>query len=144
MTTMIAEAPPTLFSDEDYTEAFTRGDCWRLALAMRDRYRLPVAFYIGYPGPEDPAYKCDSDTLWCHVFNVLPDGRFIDVTGIYSAEEMEAQWCAELAAPKTFTVKIARPTKAELDRLLYGIYSYYEDVDTDTVVNRLGVLMTQS
>lgn len=144
MTTMIAEAPATPLSDEDYTEAFTRGDCWRLALAMRERYALPVAFYIGYPGLEDPNYKCDGDTLWVHAFNALPDGRFIDVTGIYTADEIEAKWCAALAAPRTFTAKIARPSKAEINRLLFGIYSYYEDVDTETVVNRLGALMAQS
>jgi hypothetical protein len=64
-------------TDQDI-ENFTKGWCYLLAGVIEQDCGYPrVAFWDGFR----PAG---------HMFNILPDGRFIDITGIHTRAEMMA------------------------------------------------------
>lgn len=70
--------------DNVIVEAFTCADCWHLSQALHRR-GLPrviigaVGAFIEQPKHTDQAYRW----FGTHGLNLLPDGRFVDVTGIY-------------------------------------------------------------
>jgi hypothetical protein len=142
MTTMIAEAPSTFVIDEYVIEAFTCGDCWRLALAMRECHGLPIAFFAGVPILKGRPFAFDSKTMWCHVFNALPDGRFIDVTGISTGRDIHDEWDDALWLSGGDRAKIVVPTEAEVSLMLDGVEEMYPEFDTAIVAKHLGSLLS--
>jgi hypothetical protein len=73
-------------------EVYSEGDCWALAAYMRDAYNLPAFALIT---DDDPEYG----EMWCHIVNQLPDGRFVDITGIYYGETIAQAWGAAYIMP---------------------------------------------
>lgn len=142
MTTMIAEAPTTSVIDEYVIEAFTCGDCWRLALAMREHHGLPVAFFAGVPILKGRPFAFDSKTTWCHVFNALPDGRFIDVNGVSTGQDIHDEWDDALWLSGGERAKIVVPTEAEAALMLEEVEEMYPEVDAGFVAKHLGSLLS--
>jgi len=142
MTTMIAEVPTTSVIDELVIEAFTCGDCWRLALAMRECHGLPIAFYACVPTSNTKTRTFDSKTMWCHVFNALPDGRFIDVNGVSTGQDIHDEWDGALCISVGERAKIVVPTEAEVALMLEEIEEMYPEVDADIVAKHLGTLLS--
>lgn len=71
-------------------EAFTYGDCWRLAKAIHDISGYPIyAVGCAHTGPSE------SNRDWSHMFVALPDGNLLDVRGIWSEETMLDEWKEE-------------------------------------------------
>jgi hypothetical protein len=68
-------------------EAFTHGDCWRLAVEVRRLTGLPLIF-------ANPLPEMQSD-YWEHVGALLPDDTVVDVNGITSREQWLAKWNSE-------------------------------------------------
>lgn len=108
---------------------YTTGDCWRLALALREHHGLPIAFFAL---PDKTGGQLTEDTLWCHAFNVLPDGRVLDITGVWSQEELLRAWGNSRHS-------IVLPTHDETMRLLGDITPTYpyERVDVSDVADEL-------
>lgn len=69
---------------------FTFGDCWRLAKALN---------YI--TGWKMAAIVCDNQESkgvirdWCHMGNITPEGKFIDITGISEENYVLEEWATE-------------------------------------------------
>lgn len=141
MTTMLTEVTDTSVIDDYVIEAFTCGDCWRLALTMREQYGLPIAFFAAAPIPSEKPFVFDATTMWCHVFNMLPDGRFIDVNGIATSEKIHGDWENSLWISCDEYPMIIVPTEAEVDVMLSGVDSIYPDVDADAIAKTLGALL---
>lgn len=123
--------------DAEETIAFTKGDCWALALDMHQRYNLPLCFVIA---SEAPMPVIDKEVWWVHVFNVLPNGLLIDVNGIHTEQEMLSQW--EFRIRESDTAKkltLAQPPHEMSKEILQGFTRYY-GTDTERSVNRLGEL----
>lgn len=104
----------TLTDDVEIVDAFTNGDCWRLALSLNSLAGLPIYAVCSLDCPRD---------TWCHVFNQLPDGSFIDIMGIHSESEMLSKW--ECAVYED-NVGIAALSRENLD----GV-EIYSDKDPD-------------
>lgn len=66
----------------DEVEAFTCGDCNHLAWALHETFGYEL---VGFSWD-------DNIENWCHFGNLLPDGRFFDITGIRTVPEAEATW----------------------------------------------------
>jgi hypothetical protein len=73
---------------ENTREAFTNGDCWALALAVRQLTGLPLVF----SSPDPDGYDEDPEFLWDHVAVTLPDGTVLDVDGIEERERWADSW----------------------------------------------------
>ena len=77
------------FPDEQQ-EAFTFGDCWRLAKALHSITGWDIA-----------AIVCDNQEFkgahrdWCHMGNITPEGKFIDITGISDEDYALETWGGE-------------------------------------------------
>jgi len=65
--------------------AFTQGDCWRLALAMRDLTGLPLAFAT--PGLVLNDY-------WVHV-GLKVGEKILDIKGLHSAADWGKEWVGD-------------------------------------------------
>lgn len=61
-------------------EAYTTGDCWRMACEINIQSGLPIVAL----GP--------NETYWIHVANRLPDGRILDVLGMWEEEDFVSHW----------------------------------------------------
>lgn len=81
----------SLITDIERT-AYTYGDCATLARAVHEATGYPIVFYGGTETEDGVLYDDDTYWFWVHAFNVMPDGRYIDVNGIYTAEEIREQW----------------------------------------------------
>lgn len=74
----------------DTCEAFTFGDCWRLAKALYNITGWEIAAVVC----ENQA--CQGNTRdWCHMGNITPEGDFIDITGIASVDYTLDKWGEE-------------------------------------------------
>lgn len=79
---------PFNFSDE-VNEAFTCGDCWHLARTMHLLAGYPVVTFNHFVyGPD----------LWAHAANLLPDGRIVDIEGIWSEKDWRKKWSGIMGA----------------------------------------------
>jgi len=63
-------------------EAFTDGDCWVLAWEGANMYDLPIVTVSG------------NESFWLHAANLLPDGRILDIEGIWEQQDWLARWHA--------------------------------------------------
>ena len=73
--------------DFDVEDAFTYGDCWRLAKELHDITGYPIyALGCSYTGP------AETERNWCHMFVRLPDGNLLDVRGVWDEEAMLEEW----------------------------------------------------
>jgi hypothetical protein len=63
-------------------ERFTRGGCFILACVIHDLTGWPICAFWN-----DLAYEPDH-----HVFNLMPDGRYLDIKGAYTKQEMIDEW----------------------------------------------------
>ena len=133
---MTASAPVSNSAmSEQEVEAFTFGDCWRLALAMRQRWRLPVVFFAGV-NPD--AVVLDDVTMWCHVLNDLGDGRYVDVAGIHTLEQVHERWDRHLWLDEGAEARVVEPSPGELGLMLSGQWVEYPEVDAALCASRLG------
>lgn len=64
-------------------EAFTFGDCWHLARTLTTLTGYPVVAFHHFDFGKD---------LWAHAANRLPDGRIVDIEGIWSEKDWIEQW----------------------------------------------------
>lgn len=76
------------FTTELERHSFTTGDCTHFAKNMQKKFGLPI-FYLG-----DNFSKNDSveNRRWNHFVNQLPDGRFIDIEGIWTEKDLIKRW----------------------------------------------------
>lgn len=109
------------FNLTSYVETFTEGDCWRLALMLRDFHDFPIAFFVS----AEQGAGLTGETLWKHAFNILPDGRAIDITGVFTQDELMATW------GKPGELVVALPNREETDQLLIGIEPVFSDVHSE-------------
>jgi hypothetical protein len=65
-------------------EAFTDGDCWVLAWEGANLYALPIVTVSG------------NESFWIHAANLLPDGRILDIEGIWEQQEWLDRWHATI------------------------------------------------
>lgn len=77
---------PFTFSSEVY-EAFTYGDCYRLAKEIHDLTNYPI-FAVGCQFDTRSEKKRD----WCHMVVQIPDGRYADVAGIWDEDDLLNWW----------------------------------------------------
>lgn len=84
MTTSVATSRFQL--PADVQEAFTYGDCWHLAKTIN---RL-----TGYPVVTAQWQELQGSG-WCHAANRLPDGRILDIEGVWLEEEWLWKWQAK-------------------------------------------------
>lgn len=68
-------------------EAFTDGDCWRLAVEIRRLTGLPLIF-------ANPLPEMQSD-YWEHVGALLSDDTVIDVHGVTPRKQWLTKWDSE-------------------------------------------------
>ncbi len=68
--------------------AFTQGDCGHLAKHLEKQLALPL-YYLG---DAQEGSVAPSDRRWSHFVNRLPDGRFIDVEGVWTEAELLKRW----------------------------------------------------
>lgn len=68
---------------DNVQEAFTFGDCWHLAQTINRLSGYPVVT-VQWEEPHR--------SLWCHAANRLPDGRIVDIEGIWEEEEWLWKW----------------------------------------------------
>lgn len=59
------------------------GDCWHLAETIAVRSEYPVVTFQRIEG---------NVSLWSHAGNRLPDGRIVDIEGIFEEEEWLLNW----------------------------------------------------
>lgn len=67
-------------------EAFTCGDCWALAIAIAREAALPIVT-CSVPGEPDE---------WCHVAVQTPDGKILDIQGVWEPAAWLAFWSPAL------------------------------------------------
>lgn len=68
--------------------AFTTGDCAHFAKCLNKNAGLPI-FYLG---DKETGNGNIVDKRWSHFVNKLPDGRFIDVEGIWTEKDLLKRW----------------------------------------------------
>ena len=74
----------TLFHfSEEVENAFTTGDCWHLART--------VHLIAGYPIVTFQHFDYGQN-LWAHAGNRLPDGRIVDIEGVWPEQTWLEQW----------------------------------------------------
>lgn len=110
-------------------EAFTYGDCWRLALAVNELMGFPVAFFASVVPGVKGIETVNKRTQWCHVFNVLPDGRYIDVSGVYTDCEMYSKWIVNIWDERGREPRVIVPSRIGVGRMLRKAKSFYPEVN---------------
>lgn len=104
---------PFDYSDEE-KQAFTEGDCWELA-------RL-IALTAGHPIVT--ASSSFSHRDWYHAANRLPDGRIIDIEGIWEESYWLEIWSSRLRLDEEDNRAIA---------IDWDFTSFMADVDSKNV-----------
>lgn len=67
-------------------ELFTSSDCWLLALNVHEKTGFPIVLCsLDEDVPEE-------DMAWVHVGVGLPDGRIMDIEGIFTIDEWMENW----------------------------------------------------
>lgn len=96
MTTSTIESTRFNFSVEAQ-RAFTHGDCWHLAETIQTMTGLPLitaqweeTLTTYFTRAEK--WEQVKNTYWSHVANRLPDGRIIDIDGIWLEEDWLKRW----------------------------------------------------
>lgn len=73
---------------EEIQEIFTTGDCWHLATTILRLSSFPIVTV------EEETREGKS--CWLHVANRLPDGRVLDIEGIWAENDWLANWHDQL------------------------------------------------
>jgi hypothetical protein len=82
MTTTLQLGPAIPFSfGDDAVEAFTTADCGYLAIAINAASGLPMV-----------TISDDEPDSWYHAGVRLPDGRILDIEGIWDPQDWMAHW----------------------------------------------------
>lgn len=94
------------------TCAFTLGDCHVLARAL-SKHGYPIVL-VG-----TTTAKRDDDAWWVHALNELPDGRFVDIMGLHTADNLFHRWSsalddAEMLCPNFGVRRILRGRHAKM------------------------------
>lgn len=76
------------FMNGSERHVFTKSDCVHFAKALNKVSGLPV-YYLG---DHETANKKSQDKKWAHFINKLPDGRYIDVEGIWTEKDLLKRW----------------------------------------------------
>lgn len=81
-------------------EAFTLGDCWHLAETIHTMTGHPIitASWTETVTEHDPITDEEevwTYTSWSHVAVRLPDGRILDILGIWSEQEWLDHWAEQ-------------------------------------------------
>lgn len=74
--------------------AFTLGDCHVLARAL-SKHGYPIVLV------STTTAKKNDDAWWVHALNELPDGRFVDITGLHTADDLFDRWSTDLDDAET-------------------------------------------
>jgi hypothetical protein len=106
-------SPVKAFSfPEETVFDLTHGDCWFLAASLSKATNLPYATIYG-------------DGEIQHVGIELPDGRIVDIEGIWEPHDWETRWYDELEA---FEVYLGcSPSEEEGDPILHDYWVHIED-----------------
>lgn len=109
------------FPEETVFE-LTHGDCWVLAASLSHVAKLPYATIYG-------------DGVIEHVGVELPDGRIVDIEGIWDPVSWESRWYEELEAFEVYLGCSPEPHEGEdilhtydtrIETLVYGDLSLTE------------------
>jgi len=87
---------------------YTEGDCWVLAWHLQR--------VLQELGEEAELWTVGPVTSWTHVVVKLADGRYMDINGVHSGKELEADWWGVL-------------TKLPAQLLSFGGYKKLLDMD---------------
>jgi hypothetical protein len=82
------------FSDEEVV-AFTESDCFLLAEHIQAATGWERVA-IGTEWGEDGKLDLPADYDWVHMVNRMPDGKLVDITGIYDKETLMDKWLSDL------------------------------------------------
>lgn len=77
-----------IFISSPEKHAFTKADCAHLAKTLYKSANLPI-YYLGDKVSKEGLVE---DRNWSHFVNKLPDGRYIDVEGIWTEKELLKRW----------------------------------------------------
>lgn len=80
--------------DEYEMDMYTSGECYRLARALE---QLGVGRLVAIASRNKP----DS---WVHMLVETADGRYVDIEGIHTAEDVAARWFNWFEAPESGTI----------------------------------------
>lgn len=70
----------------EVVEAFTEADCWELARLVEEASRYGIV----------TASSSKSHRNWYHAGNRLPDGRILDIEGIWEEKVWLSEWAARM------------------------------------------------
>lgn len=127
MTTTLMMPPLTTVSfPDDVVEAFTEGDCWRLALAIERVYGYEMVFY---------GNKGELDNTWCHALNRLPDGRMVDINGWQTMDSLYDEYGTMITGEPVVDVEVDRKLA------LYGQNPWYPNYHAESYARKLGLLL---
>lgn len=102
--------PSIAFSfDSEVVDDYTCGDCWLLAAAVKDVTGLPFV-----------AYFDKADGQWNHVANRLPDGRIVDIEGVWTPEAWAEKWDRWFLKAETTLPAVTDWTPADYDTWVVG------------------------
>ena len=77
-----------IFVSSPEKHAFTNADCAHLAKTLYKIANLPI-YYLGDKVSKDGLVE---DRRWSHFVNKLPDGRYVDIEGIWTEKELLKKW----------------------------------------------------
>lgn len=84
----LLNSPQLPFKDE-IVEYFTKGNCWLLASVFSHFTDLELAFVTKYSWDQDCGL---SEFFWNHVMVHIGDGKYLDVHGVHTKEQVAALW----------------------------------------------------
>lgn len=119
--TMLTQATREAITEHEI-DAFTRGDCWALALDIHKQFGLPVVFFVGF---ENSLPENDEEIFWGHAFNRLPDGNYLDIHGIQSKRQIMECWSLKLHGNDK--PAIVRPSHATTVKILSEFNRSYNE-----------------
>lgn len=91
---------------ERLEEIYTKGDCWKLAYALHERYGYEV-YTFGV-----------SEYSWYHVAVKVDEGKFLDITGFSDEGELARRY-------GEIVVKVSDEHLTSVDALCKGLAAYY-------------------
>lgn len=114
--------------DSKIIEAFTEGDCWRLAFDLNDKLNYPVFVITDL---ETSLGDCPS-MYFGHMFVQNPEsGKFLDVNGEHTAEELlNEDWGLDDDIP--VLIEVSEDLKIEQAEI-----SYYSNFDSSSIADKI-------
>lgn len=93
MTNHQPSVPFTSMTDLEH-EAFSYGDCWRLAYALHLVTGWQMAAVIAIDA--DGAHTSPEEVFWGHMLVETPCGRYMDVAGVHDYDTVIENWSEHL------------------------------------------------